>query len=135
MIHVWEEHGAFLSNLELTKDNNNRHDCEVMGRAKPMMSESYTNNYKQLRNAENGKNSLPQGRTHCLLILYQIALKTYIIQIKHVVFMCLGIYMYVKYMSVIIIKEEKAMGLKRTGRISQRVWMEKRKGRNNIIIL
>jgi hypothetical protein len=92
-----------------------------MGRAKPMMSESYTNNYKQLRNAENGKNSLPQGRTHCLLILYQIALKTYIIQIKHVVFMCLGIYMYVKYMSVIIIKEEKAMGLKRTGRISQRV--------------
>lgn len=35
--------------------------------------QAYTKNYKQLRNAEGGRNSLLQGRAHHLIIQYQMA--------------------------------------------------------------
>lgn len=53
-----------------------------------------TKNYRQLRNAESGGNSLPQGRVQQLVLHFQkVNLKTHynIVQIAQVVFMDLGI--------------------------------------------
>ena len=51
-------------------DDTNRHDN--MGRENIRRPQPSTKNYQQLRNAESGKNSLPQGRTQQLVIQYQM---------------------------------------------------------------
>ena len=59
-----------LPTHKLYKDNNNRHakvEEEV-----PMRLQPYTKNYRPLRDAESGRNSLPQGRAHQLVIQYQM---------------------------------------------------------------
>lgn len=60
-----------------------------------MNPQPYTKNYRQLRNTESGRNSLPQGKAHQLVMYYQMsALKTYI-QVRHIEFMYLGVCIYV----------------------------------------
>lgn len=56
---------------ELNKENSNR--CANMAEGKAVSPQPYTRNYKQLRNAEIGRNCLPQGRTHRLVIECQRA--------------------------------------------------------------
>ena len=59
-------------NYELNKDTINRNDTTnknaKVDREKLKNSQSYTENYKQLRNSESGRNHLPQGRAHQLII-------------------------------------------------------------------
>ena len=71
------------------QDNNNRKD--EVDRGNSIQSQSYTKNYTQLRNAENGRNHLPQGREHQVPILYQMTSlenihRSNIIQSEKVVF-------------------------------------------------
>lgn len=50
--------------------------------AKPVRTQPHRKNYKQLCNAEVGRNSLPQGKAHHLVVQYQM--KTYIQSITQV---------------------------------------------------
>lgn len=61
--------------------------------------ETYTRNYRQFRNAESGRDSLPQGKGHPLINQYQMVNSenthmSDIIQTEQVVFVYLGIYVY-----------------------------------------
>lgn len=53
----------------LDKNHTNKH--ANMGPGKPTKGLN-TQNYKQLRNSESGRNHLPQGRAHQLIIQYQM---------------------------------------------------------------
>jgi hypothetical protein len=73
--------------------------------------------YQQLRSAKSGRNSLPQGRAHQLVIQHQVVSHeiihaSNIMQINQVAFICLGIYISIHmYMHITITKKE-AMNLK-----------------------
>lgn len=59
----------------------------------------YSKNYRQQQNTENRRHSLLQERTHQLVILHKIVLKTYLSTSKiiytELIFINLGIYMYI----------------------------------------
>lgn len=59
-----------LPKYELDKDNTNR--CAKVDRREIMRPQPYTRNDRQLRNAENGRIHLPQGREHQFIIQYQM---------------------------------------------------------------
>jgi hypothetical protein len=55
----------------MNNDDINRH--AKVDREKLKNSQSYTENYKQLRNAKHGRNILPQGRANQLVIQHDMA--------------------------------------------------------------
>lgn len=55
---------------DLVHEDNNRH--AKVDRRKSMKPQPYTEKYRQLRNAEMGRNSLPQLRKQQLVTPYQI---------------------------------------------------------------
>ena len=71
-------------------DNTNKHG--KLERRKTRRPQCGTDNYRQLRNAEHGRNSLPQGGAYQLVIQYQIFIPentqaSYMIQAGQVAFM------------------------------------------------
>lgn len=80
----------------MNKVSNNRHTKVDREAHRPQL---YAKNYRLLRNAESGSNSLPQGRAQELVIKYQIVNPenthtSNIIQSEQVEFIYLGVNMY-----------------------------------------
>ena len=82
-----------------------------MDRSKPVWPQPYTKTHSQLRNAESGRDSLPQERTHGLVVQYQTVSpesthRSNITQSR----LYLGIFIYTPtYMHVTATNEKKVM--------------------------
>jgi hypothetical protein len=100
-----------LPKQELSKDNNGP---AKVGGEKTTRPQPYTKSYRQLRDAEHRRDSLSQGRTHPLLIQYQMVSPenkhtSNIIQTEEFIFRNIYMYLHIH----ICMKQQKGHGFDR----------------------